>query len=137
MNWSEFSRGHWCGQGSGPVALGGAEGPGLVQPGEEVALRGPVSGLPVPRRILFRRCSQAIPSIVLVGQWEILGVNWNERFRGEISKSFFTIRTVTQWTVAQRGCVVSILRGFKTDWIKPWATWSDIRADAALSSGLD
>lgn len=67
MNWSEFSRGHQHGQGPGALALGEAEGPGLVQPGEETALGGPVSGLPVPMRSLFRRWSQAIPSIVLVG----------------------------------------------------------------------
>lgn len=65
MNWSEFSRGHQHGQGSEVLALGEAEGPGLVQLGGEMALGRPVSGLPVPTR-LFRRWSQAIPNIVLV-----------------------------------------------------------------------
>lgn len=36
----------------------------------------------------------------------------------------------------QRGCVVSILEGFQTNWIKPRGSPFDVRADLALSSGL-
>lgn len=53
MSCSEFSRGHQNGQGT--LVLREAEVPGLAQPGEELALWEPVSGLSVPTRSLFRR----------------------------------------------------------------------------------
>lgn len=60
--------GHQDGHGAGTLVLrGDAQWDGLDQPGEEMALGGPQSSLPVPTRRLARRWSQ---ELYRGGQWK-------------------------------------------------------------------
>lgn len=67
-NWSELSGGPWSWLGAGVLVLWREDGgAGYVQPGEEMTSGGPHSSPPIPRGMLTRRQTQALPGCAL---WE-------------------------------------------------------------------
>lgn len=48
------------------------------------------------------------------------------------------MRTVKHWTRSPSEVIHSLsLKVFKTDWTEPWATWSELTAEPALSRRLE
>ena len=106
----------------------------FFQPGEEVASGGPDSSLLGPIWRTSKRWPKSSQRCMM-GGWETQGINWKKKHSNWVSG-----KTFSPWGQSDIGagypenlCSLPPGKFSRLNWIKPWATWSDLTSSLSLS----